>query len=361
MRFYKVRHFLFILAFLFCTDVFAQPELAINIGEEYVARDFSASVDVIDEMTLLSSDAKIKLWGVKKINATTPVFELRARTSLENLIMEQNVFCTSKAMEDSFVKAQCVNVKEEDLGLYLLQNGFVTLNRSEVYGTIYEKPYAEAEKLAQSLQKGVWTLSKFSEGSGETEVQGRDFMRGAFLLVCMFLVAIVLVSIYIMRGFGHVVSMQNQSMDLAAKERDLREREKNVIASMIHAEIRENKPKIDAYLTVYEEMLREVSGGDTPQFMKTGEVVQKQPAVGRSVFDGNTGKLDRLGSRMASEIIHYYARIKTTPDYVEIKPDTPVEKVHDIIQNSVDHARKLEVISTNLLESFCNSSMIEDV
>ena len=326
---------------------------------EKKARVVTLDVRVADEVTLVADQAKISLWGVKKAEVGSPVFELKARTFLENLIGGQKVTCTIKGSFDGQYKAQCVNASEEDLSLFLLQKGFVILNRSEIFSTIYEAPYVEAENLAQNSELGVWASNAVSVGASDSS--GGGFMWSAVFLVGAFIVAIGIISFYIMRGFGRVITLQNQSMDLAAKERELREREKNVIASMIHSEIRENKPKIDAYLTVYEEMLAESMSSDGPSFMKTGEIVQRQPALSRNVFDGNTGTLNVLGARMASEIIHYYARIKTNPDYVEIKPDMPVEKVREIIKTSVENAKKLDMISSKLLETFCNSYMIEDL
>ena len=363
MFFFKASHLLlcFIVSFLFIGTVRAQENIVSMSPSISIGRALVMEVRVADEVTLVTEKFRIKLWGVKRTDLGSPVFELRARTALENKIMGQPVTCFVKVVDESEYKGQCVNANEEDLSLYLLQSGYVSLNRSEIFSTIYEAPYVEAESLAQSGEKGIWATVGSIGGSDQAEVQGRDFMRGAFFLVCAFLLAIGLISFYIMRGFGHVVSIQNKSIDLATKERDLKDREKNVIASMIHAEIRENKPKIEAYLTVYEEMLAETMNSNEPVFMKTGEIVQKQPALARSIYDGNTGKMDVLGARMASEIIHYYARIKTTPNYIEIKPDMPVDKVREIIKISVDHAKKLDIISNDLLETFCNSSMIEDV
>ncbi len=351
----KISLFMLCAFVLLPLDVRAQT----IVSAEAVTRVVTVDVRVADEATLVADKMKISLWGVRKTEVGSPVFELKARSLLENTIMGQKVTCTIKSVVDEEYRAQCVNADEEDLSLFLLQKGFVTLNRSEIFSTIYEEPYVEAERFAQSSELGVWASSVSSDKL--SAAGGGKFMWSAVFLVCAFIVAIGVISFYIMRGFGRVVSLQNQSMGLAAKERDLREREKNVIASMVHSEIRENKPKIDAYLTVYEEMLAEAMGSDDPSFMKTGEIVQRQPALSRSVYDGNTGTLNLLGACMASEIIHYYARIKTTPDYFEIKPDMPVEKVREIIKASIDHAKKLDLISSKLLESFCSSHMIEDI
>lgn len=351
MLFFRTR---FLIVFLFLAAFLPALAVAQDAGDGVL----SAVVDVADEVTLVSEDGRVMLWGVKRQDVGSAVFELNARTALDRKIAGHPVSCFVKSRDDHSVSAQCVNAREDDLALYMLQSGYVTLDRAAVLGTVYEMPYIEAEAFARSAGNGVWGLSDATSSEGRS-AQGRDFMRSAFFLVLAFIVAIVAVTYYIMRGFGRVISLQNKSMDMMVKERELKEREKNVIASVIHAEIRENKPKIEAYLTVYEEMLVEAMNSDAPAFTRTGEVVQKQPALSRSVFDGNTGKLDMLGSRTASNVIHYYARIKTKPDYVEISSDMPIEDVRAIIQSGVDYAKKMEVISNELLELFCNHSVIE--
>lgn len=355
--------------FVFCFSVFLFFSFqgigdlsAQSLGDDYVKSSdhISVRVNVIDEVMLSSSDYTIQLWGVKKVNFHSPFFELNARTALENIISGQEVTCHIQARGRDIVQAQCVNAKEEDIALRMLQLGYVTLDRSNLYGTVYQDSYLEAEFLAQSSKRGIWGLNLMTGATSSDTVETGN-LRHWSVLAIFFVVAISLISFYIMQGFGRVVHMQNKTMDLAIKERDLKEREKNVIASMIHAEIRENKPKIEAYLTVYREVLHELSqAGDSSQFLKAGEIVQKQPSLERAVFDGNTGKLDMLGAGMASGVIHYYARIKSVPDYVELKPDMALERVRDIVENCVERAEKLEVISASLLEDFYNSSMIQN-
>ena len=86
--------------------------------------------------------------------------------------------------------------------------------------------------------------------------------------------------------------------------------------------------------------------------------MQKQPAMSREVFDGNTGRLDLFSEHLSSDIIHYYARIKTSPDYIEITTDMQVEDARKVIEACVDNAKKLAVISEHLMEKFADSSSL---
>ena len=226
-------------------------------------------------------------------------------------------------------------------------------------GPVYERPYLEAERIAQENKYGVWAAGE-SDSNVPGDKQTKNFMLGAFLLVAVFIMALIVLGFFVMRGFGRVIDVQSRSLDLAMKERDLKEKEKLVIASMINSEVKENKSKIEAYLLVYEEMLRDFS--DTtkpPSYQKTGEVIQKQPALSRVVFDGNTDKLDLFGTELASNLVHYYARIKTNPDYIEIAPDAAIAEVQAIIDTAVDNAKKMDELSATLLERFSDHEALK--
>ncbi len=314
----------------------------------------------VDTKTLVSGPYKISLWGVDAVATGNPVFELQARSVLEEKIAQKPIECVIKIRNQNDISAQCVNHAEEDLSLYMLQQGYVVVNRELVYGSIYENPYIEAEKNAQRQSKGLWSLNH-EKASGNRFEDGNPFILGGVIFIGLVLAALAAITFYIMRGFRNVVEVQNQSMDLATKERVLREKEKFVIASMIDAEIKTNKTKIEAYLLMYDEMLKDLKNkSKEPKYKKTGDIIQKQPALSRSVFDGNTHKLDLLGQHTASDIIHYYARIKTVPDYMEIEPDAPVNEVIGIVDAAVDGARKIDSISDKLLDKFASMLLVQD-
>ncbi len=323
-------------------------------------KEITYDVRVIDSVSLLSGKTQIYLWGIEKIKSDSTVFNLKTRKALEDKIGGKQITCTIKARSTSSsrIRAQCINDREEDLSLFLLQYGYVTADRGDIYGSVYEEPYLSAENKAQSDNKGIWgdkSSSSFLEGS-----EDNSFMKFALLLMGIFITALGVLSFYIMRNFSKVVDVQNHSMDLAVRERKIKDKEKYVIASMIYAEVKSNKSKIDAYLMLYEETLRGLNDlNRTPKYQDTGDIVQKQPSLDRAVFDGNTYKLDLFGSRIASDIIHYYARIKTISDYEEIKPDMPKVEVVSIIKSVIDNAAKVNDVSDRLIELFLQNSLIK--
>ena len=190
--------------------------------------------------------------------------------------------------------------------------------------------------------------------------EGRNFVVGTFLLLCTAITALVFISLVLMRGLSKIVDLQHQSFDLASKERKLKQQEKVIIATMLDSEIRENREKIDAYLLVYEETLRDFEDQERkPKYQSSGDIVQKQPSLSRSVFDGNTHRLEMVGGQLASDLIHYYARIKTVPEYIDIEPETPVEEAQSLIISCVENAKKLRALSDDIADKFVSYALVK--
>ncbi len=332
--------------------VLASPSLAEN--EQSI---ITSEMQVIDSSTLISPNAKISLWGVKGYDASVLLLEMRFRELLEDKIAEQAVTCYSHEEFVGDVHAQCLNYLEEDLALYLLNQGAATADRQEIYGTSYEIPYIKAEKRAQSAKLGIWS-EDYSQAVKGGEAQSRNFLMSVLVLMGVFVLALSVLIFFVLRSFRSVVDVQNSTIDLAEREKVIKEREKMIMAAMINSEISENKTKIEAYLVLYEETLRDLETA-RPKYQDTGDLIQKQPALSRSVFDGNTHKVDLFGGPLASEIIHYYARIKSTTDYVDIKPEAEKSEVLDVVETALSKARKLDEISQSLMTKISQYGLLK--
>ncbi len=127
---------------------------------------------------------------------------------------------------------------------------------------------------------------------------------------------------------------------------------------MLEAELKANKSKIEAYLVIYKEMLTSLQDSKRePEYKKAGDIVQLQPALDRSVFDGNTDKMDLLGRRLASAVIHFYARIKTNPDYVNLEPEAPLDEVLERVEKAVKNAEFLDKQLGKLIDAFSQQGL----
>lgn len=341
------------------TDGSPNPAQAIVTEQPEQPQTISEIVRATDAATVFTGDHRIKLWGIETINSNNPVFKLKSRTALENKIGNMPVRCTIKQQHQDSLIAQCINSKEEDLSLAMLQQGYVSVDRAAVYGSVFEEPYLQAEQQAQRLNLGIWAIDT-STTNAKNPRQERNFILLVTAIAFVFILALAVFSYYMMRGFKDMVSAQNETLNLAGKERALRDREKFLIASMLCAEIKENKTKIEAYLMIYEELLKDIKDTThTPKYKKSGEIIQKQPALSRSIFDGNTDRLDMMGETLASELIHYYARIKTIPDYVDLSPDTAIEDALKLAESVVEHARKLDKLSDMLAHKFIKAGLVK--
>lgn len=302
-----------------------------------------------DAATLISNNNQIKLWGVKNINSPDAVFNLKALTLLENKVLGKKIRCIVKSNIENTYTGQCINSEDEDLSLVMIANGFVSVDRNAVYGTVYEEPYINMEKQAQKQKYGIWNDSNNKALTATTIDNPLVLLIIAISVV--FILALSVFTFYMLKGFQEITKIQSESIHLAGKERELRKREKILIFSLIDSEIKENKTKIDAYLIIYEELLADLNKTQaTYKYQRTGEIVQKQPALSRVVFDGNTDKLDIIGEKLSSLIIHYYARIKTTPDFIDLNIDMPLDQARKIVRQVIDNAIKLNQLSDMIVE-----------
>lgn len=309
-----------------------------------------------DAATLIAGQTQIGLWGVEAIDGMGAPFRVMGRMTLDSAVGAERIRCEMKLREQDRIKAQCTNVSDLDLGLFMLQQGLVIADRGAVYGTVFEEPYLQAEVQAQNQKLGIW--SEADRGGAGQGGSGNLMITLGFVLFLCVVAAFSALSIIMMRGFRMVAEAQKQSMDMAERERSLKDRERSMFAMMLDSEIKANKSKIQAYIAVYDEVLKSLKDpARPPKYKKTGDVVQSQPAFERSVFDRNTEKMDILGDRLSSQVIHFYARIKSNPDYINIEPDMPLDEVISIVEKSLSHAQRLDKIADRLIDLFSQGGL----
>ena len=315
-----------------------------------------AQARAADSATLVAGATPIRLWGIEPIDSLSPAVALKARTVLDNAIGPDKVTCEIKRRDGDSVLAQCVNARDQDLGLLMLQQGYAVAQRAAVYGTVFEQPYIQAETSAQKNKIGVWSVDKTGGTSGNM------FWYGLALIVLLALVsALGALAFIVMRGFQKMTDAQKQNVEMASRERDVREKERAIVGVMLDSELKANKAKIEAYVAVYEEMLRGLRDPDRPpKYKKSGDIVQKQPALERSVFVRNTDKLDMLGSRVSSALVHFYARIKSNPEYITLEPAMPLEEAVATLEQCLARAKRLQDLADDLLEHFATSGIVTD-
>ena len=312
---------------------------------------FEIKVHAADAITLIAEQTQITLWGIQAVEGQSASFNLKVRTTLENILSGKKIQCELKKKTATTIYAQCVNTKDIDLGLFMIQQGYVSVDRSVIYGTVFEEVYIHAEMEAQNRGVGIWA-EESKEGNNSNTNSTLMLVFGFILFLCI-IAAFILLSIIIMRGFQKVIDAQNDNIRMMGKERELRDKEREIVAVMLDSELKVNKSKIEAFLVVYEEMLKALKDSNREQkFKKSGDIIQKQPALERSVFERNTDKLDVLGLELSSNVIHFYARIKSKPEYETLEPDMSPEEAIKLVENVLSRARQLNKLADHLIDEF---------
>lgn len=316
------------------------------------SRVFQVNARAVDAVTLIAGTREVMLWGVERLDDLPAGMKVRARVFLTTRIAGEAVECEAKKRQGDAIIAQCINSAGEDLALLMLQRGFALADHAAIAQSVFEQPYTQAEIKARNKKEGIWSVGE-GQGSGGSDRGGMWLISvGLILFLCM-IAAFSGLCIMIMRGFEKVTGAQLKNIDLIARERKIRNKERNIIAIMLDAEIKANKSKIEAYLIVYEEMLTGLKDTQRqPKYKRAGDIVQKQPALDRAVFDNNTHKLDILGARLSSDVVHFYARIKTKPEYMNLEPETPLEEALAIVETGIENAKRLNDISDRLIAAF---------
>lgn len=343
---------------------FAQTEAVTRVApivqSETQSRVFETTMRAASASVLVAGKLSVNLWGVEEIFSAPPALKLKARTALANAITGGKVSCEIKKRDASGVLAQCENAGDLDLGLFMIQQGYVTVDRGMVYGSVFEDVYVQAEMEAQARNLGIWGQAS-GDNSGSGSSDGSLLISLGFILFLCIVSAFTVLSIIIMRGFRQVIEAQNNNIDMMAKERKLKDKERSIVATMLDSELKANKSKLEAYLVVYEEMLAALKDPEKqPKYKKSGDIVQMQPVLSRAIFDRNNDKLDVMGRRLSSELIHFYARIKTNPDYQNLEPDMALEEAVELVEGAVSSARRMNDLADRLLQSFEESGVTRD-
>lgn len=127
-----------------------------------------------------------------------------------------------------------------------------------------------------------------------------------------------------------------------AREDDLKAREKLVIAAAIEGELTANQSKLQAFLVVYQEMLRNLKEPTrAPKYKQPGEIIHEKPALSRSIFDAYADKLALLGEVMARDLAHIYAEMETDPTYKTLSDDLSTDQTIHIVERIVENAQSL--------------------
>lgn len=316
------------------------------------SRYFKADVKALTPQSLSSGGNIIQLWGLRENGLiSNPKLSYEAVDALAALVSSGPVQCERKGTQGRFILAVCENAQGIDLALAQIQRGYAFVDIENMSADILGKAYVDAERQAYTTQQGVWVDDTPTQEPLISDVMIFVALAGGFFV--LFFIAFFALVFYIRVSLKEVVNAQTENTDILSRERALKNKEREIFAMMLDSEIKANKSKIEAYITVYDEMLRGLNTPDkTPIYKKAGDLVQAQPVLERSVFDMNTDKLDILGERLSSHVVHFYARIKSRPEYINLEPDMDIEEAKAIVQKALGRAERMAKLADRLVDSF---------
>lgn len=126
------------------------------------------------------------------------------------------------------------------------------------------------------------------------------------------------------------------------REERLRKRERLVVAAAFEGELLANRTKLEAFILIYQEMLRNLKEpGKAPKYRQGGEIVHERPALARTIFDAYADRLDLLGPDMAGDLSRIYAEVETDPSYKTLSADLSTDQALHIVERIVESAKAL--------------------
>lgn len=294
-------------------------------------------MSVIDPMTLKAGDTRVTLWGIRLAETSEAPIELKARDLLDRLTAAGDVTCKVVIGAPPAVTARCAAATHEDLGMELISHGYAVVNRAQASDGVYAPAYAEAEKAARQNGEGIWRVV-------DQEKQDNDMPEWLQLLLAWGPMGGLVVVAYILHlRLRRMEILQQEEMEQTRrKESTLLTRERHVLVSMLEGELTENKNRIEAFLTVYGDMLKNLKNmGEAPKYQRAGDIIQRHPSLSKSVFEANAGKLSLLDMKVSGQISKLYTSMPREQEYINIEPSVSLETAIALVEKVLKDAQQM--------------------
>jgi hypothetical protein len=294
---------------------------------------FTRNVTPVDPVTLRADGLHITLWGVRP--AGDAATDLKALDLMDNMIGSSAVTCRAVGGTSTDVVARCSVRTGEDLGLELLGHGYVVVDRRQDVSSV--PAYMEAQRAARHSGDGIWRQVVTDDKAGGVS-PGVQILLGASPLAGLLLIAFM-----VHFRLKRLETLQLEEQEQAQrKETQLLTRERHVLVSTLEGELTENKNRIEAFLTIYGDMLDSLkSKTEKPKYQQSGDIVQKHPSLSKTVFETSVGKFSLLDMKLAAQLSKLYAALPREQEYVNIEPGVPLESAVALVEKVMREAEAL--------------------
>ena len=337
------------LAGIFSSPVLAKPANASNhlIVHQAVA---------LDTVTLQAANTQITLWGIKPAQTSETTLELKALDLIDGLISNETVNCKVMGKSTTGIIGRCTGYNDIDLGIELLNHGYAVIDRRQTLNFPLVPAYMQAQEAARLNEKGIWRFI----GQDNNSSGGLKWLRenlpvlGPLGLILGPFSGLLIIAFVMHYRLNRLEFLQQSEFDKThRKEGMLLTREKYVLISTLEGEMSENKNRIEAFLTVYGDMLRNMTcENEEPKYQKAGDIVQKQPSLSKVIFEANVDKLSLLDMHLAGQISKLYSVLPKEQEYITLEPnvpiDTAIQLVEKVLKDAQDMLTQIDKVITAL-------------
>lgn len=300
----------------------------------------------VDPMTLQAEGRQIRLWGIRTARASETALEIRALDMMDRLIGAEPVDCKVMIWSIQQPVARCMSQSNQDIALVLLENGFAVVDRAQTYGSVFANGYAKAQEDARLHKRGIWRFVAEAEQESFLPEWMDPWLPTLVPLSLILgpLIGFVIVAWVSRRGLAEIADMHQREYAYSRKkEATLETRERMVLLTSLQAELEENMAKIEAFLTIYREMVKDLkTPGHQPKYQEGGDLLHQNPALQRTVFDTSVDRLSLLDLKLAGEIAKLYSVITSNPQFVTMDPTLPLPEAIKMIEEVIDNAEQLK-------------------
>jgi len=299
---------------------------------------------VLDTTTLYADGLRISLWGIKTARSLETMLELQALKLIDKLIDGEMVRCRVMTWDTKEPKARCTVHTNEDIGLVLLQNGYAVIDRHQTHNSVFASAYFEAQRMGQEKRAGVWALMPDTNNKDDPMPSWLKPYFSSYaplsLAVGPFL-GLLILSVVVSRGFRRI-KVEQETGDARAKEKDLLLREKALLAVSLEHELQDNKSKVEAFLSVYNEKLKILRDPSIEnKYQQSGDMIGSAPVLNKTCFEDNADNLSVFGMRMSAEIAKVYGYLDSDPPYINLDVTMELSEAIKTVDQVVAHAQSL--------------------
>lgn len=278
----------------------------------------------------------VSLWGVEVPPGACASTRLKGRAALDDLLKIGGVACETRAGGARY----CKNADNIDIALALVQSGHLLADRRALSGSPMAQSYLGAEAEAARKGSGIWgTLANTRDPGDATAVGGWDLFLATALIMLVSLGSCAFT-------YMNVASLRRTVEETTARlvrKKEIEAQERALLGAMLEAELRANKTKTEAFLILYGEQLERLRALEGPvTYRRSGDIIHKQPALQRTVFDRVADRVAILGPRLARALEGFYAGVQSEAEYVDLAPGMSSETAMNILDKALERCRALD-------------------